>query len=963
MRIKTVIFMILGLMLMCSAASATVVVNYTYENDTASLITDDSVNGYDAVNYGITSSVLPSGYPAGIYNGSNYAITQPFAIASVNRTFEILLYMNGNQSDYSGIFLQQDPAMLNGANKNVSGVFFGTSNNLTINVGDGVNFANTNYKLVPNNWYLIDGVIVGGSKIYLYVNGVEVANKSISYNPATSDRVVVLGNLAGTKFKGAMAYATLFNTALSPSDIMNNYNNTSVILNDPMYNLQAYINLQTSLGAVSNITSEYDGGFGRMYLSDQHYVINVPSNASIIGNGYNIKNTSFVINGQSNITISNVLSENSKHNSNFIYSPFTVYNNSSNIIISRCHVANAQTGKPAYNVISDNLTNITFIDCIANDTDSHGFQVDYNDSAHYQYVNNITFINCTASYCGFNTRMHQWVTGFALDGIEPDVHYTMFIDSMLFENCTAKYNWESGFHTEGYISVSNSSFINCSSSHNGVKPDARWGAGYVIQDCFELINDTSDSNVYGYYICKILGSSNNITILDGCLDNNSSHTGVYVYGAAFLPDWYDYGTLYLKNHTSINSGSRSYMPSGYELIDNIKDASLNINNTKCVYVTNYTAINADGNLSSIHLNYVKDSMFDINSVSNNSYGVYAAHASNCTFSGQVENDGYAAFGIENANDEDIIFENLNISGARSCGVVVSSTTANLNILSGHITNKFGDYTIGSVCNLNNTGQVNVTTPNMKITTKPYYYGNVNFGPTTVQFNTSGTMIAPATVYFNSTCENATSWGWTFNDASVSTGQNTLSILNLVGNNTINVDVFDAEGNFLNYKTQYVTVQSPFTTVVDGGNVTTNVYKYDIGHVIWKESSDDHSAITLHTIGGFPANTDIDIYRDGIDYDTVRSNSTGYITWVYDGGFSEHTFEAIPHATAGMRDSFVSSWSNTVSMVGAIIVIALAGSMIMMFRGKKDLSEVMNDLPGIILIVVLMVTGAIIFGQF
>lgn len=147
-----------------------------------------------------------------------------------------------------------------------------------------------------------------------------------------------------------------------------------------------------------------------------------------------------------------------------------------------------------------------------------------------------------------------------------------------------------------------------------------------------------------------------------------------------------------------------------------------------------------------------------------------------------------------------------------------------------------------------------------------------------------------------------------------------------------------------------------------GIINVSVSVLESTNVIWTESSDSESVVT-HVIGGFPANTDIDIYRDGVDYDTVKSNSTGYITWVYDGGFSEHTFEAIPHATAGMRDSFVDSWGNTVSMIGAIIVIALAGSAIAVFRGKRDISDLVNDLPGIVLIVVMLVVGAIIFGQF
>lgn len=156
---------------------------------------------------------------------------------------------------------------------------------------------------------------------------------------------------------------------------------------------------------------------------------------------------------------------------------------------------------------------------------------------------------------------------------------------------------------------------------------------------------------------------------------------------------------------------------------------------------------------------------------------------------------------------------------------------------------------------------------------------------------------------------------------------------------------------------------PFAVIPTGDWVRVNITTWTTNSKVWTEDMDSPDGTTTHTIGDFPANTDIDIYRDGIDYDTVQSNSTGYITWVYDGGFSEHTFEAIPHATAGARDSFASSWDNTVSMVGAIVVTALAGSMIAVFRGKRNITDVVNDLPGIILVVVLLIVGAIIFGQF
>jgi hypothetical protein len=63
--------------------------------------------------------------------------------------------------------------------------------------------------------------------------------------------------------------------------------------------------------------------------------------------------------------------------------------------------------------------------------------------------------------------------------------------------------------------------------------------------------------------------------------------------------------------------------------------------------------------------------------------------------------------------------------------------------------------------------------------------------------------------------------------------------------------------------------------------------------VWTLSSETEQTVT-HTIGDFPANTDIQIKRDDINYETVTSNETGYIEWVYDGGFSEHTFSIECH---------------------------------------------------------------------
>ena len=81
------------------------------------------------------------------------------------------------------------------------------------------------------------------------------------------------------------------------------------------------------------------------------------------------------------------------------------------------------------------------------------------------------------------------------------------------------------------------------------------------------------------------------------------------------------------------------------------------------------------------------------------------------------------------------------------------------------------------------------------------------------------------------------------------------------------------------------VVSPTTDIV---NVTVTTWTTD--QKVWTLSSETQQSVT-HTIGDFPTNTDIQIKRDDINYATVTSNETGYIEWVYDGEFSEHTFEA------------------------------------------------------------------------
>jgi len=90
---------------------------------------------------------------------------------------------------------------------------------------------------------------------------------------------------------------------------------------------------------------------------------------------------------------------------------------------------------------------------------------------------------------------------------------------------------------------------------------------------------------------------------------------------------------------------------------------------------------------------------------------------------------------------------------------------------------------------------------------------------------------------------------------------------------------------------------PITVIPSSGDVTVSVVAWSVTEKVWNESSESHNITTSHVIGGFPANTDIQIKRDDINYGTATSNETGYIEWVYDGGFSEseHTFSIECHS--------------------------------------------------------------------
>lgn len=178
---------------------------------------------------------------------------------------------------------------------------------------------------------------------------------------------------------------------------------------------------------------------------------------------------------------------------------------------------------------------------------------------------------------------------------------------------------------------------------------------------------------------------------------------------------------------------------------------------------------------------------------------------------------------------------------------------------------------------------------------------------------------------------------------------------VIGNDSI---AFNESGSWANFT---VVPDNPINITIVSWNVTGDCQKS------WNKTGD---AAVNYAISGLPTNRYIRVISTNNTVELL-ANSLGLITFNSEDNstfnvrlstYSSHEEEDKAQVEE-IRDSFVNSWGNTVSMVGAIIIIALAGSMLAVFRGKRDISDVVKDLPGIVLIVVLLVVGAIIFGQF
>lgn len=75
--------------------------------------------------------------------------------------------------------------------------------------------------------------------------------------------------------------------------------------------------------------------------------------------------------------------------------------------------------------------------------------------------------------------------------------------------------------------------------------------------------------------------------------------------------------------------------------------------------------------------------------------------------------------------------------------------------------------------------------------------------------------------------------------------------------------------------------------IHGGRLT-------VGEYSWTTSFNNTSPTVIFEMGGLPVGCVMGIYRDGSLYENVQTDANGALTWVYDGGFSEHTFSIECH---------------------------------------------------------------------
>jgi len=432
---------------------------------------------------------------------------------------------------------------------------------------------------------------------------------------------------------------------------------------DEVESLQILINNNAANGTYTIITHDYSSANGK--------IISLPNNTMIEGNGFNLKNISLYVNNSSNIYINNVLFQNTVHLHNWweenTFPMINIRGTCNNISVAKCVINSIRTGSVGIYIYPTNISNVSIIDTIVNNTDDHGYMI-FSDSPNFK-IHNVYFINDSANQNGLYERQNDWPVGFDLGEIQPtDVGNTLQITNMLVDNCSASYNWESGFHIEHGIFTQNVTIQNCRSSYNGQKPVPDYGAGFTLTSAVQAKKNVANSNYIGYYIFNGIIANNATTDRSINLYNNTDANnrlyGFYISG--YPTKYLSTSSINIYDHYSQNAGSLGAFV--YQ-IRNMTFNNVSIINPKST--NNYSVQFLHLYNSTINMNYA-------NKNTNSSVGVLFQNSANDTLSGNYYHAGDTAIQVQSIDTHSKALPIINIINAnvtsQKYGVQVSNIT-------------------------------------------------------------------------------------------------------------------------------------------------------------------------------------------------------------------------------------------------------------------------------------------------
>jgi len=140
---------------------------------------------------------------------------------------------------------------------------------------------------------------------------------------------------------------------------------------------------------------------------------------------------------------------------------------------------------------SKQISNLVFSNIDANNPAGYGFMI--MTAGPNSTVTNVTFYKCSVENAGVaHGTSNTWTTGFDFADYASSGDLT--VSNLYAINCSVNGAWESGFHMEGSPVKQNIVITGCNAQNCGQKPNALYGAGYLINGDTVVYNNTASGN-------------------------------------------------------------------------------------------------------------------------------------------------------------------------------------------------------------------------------------------------------------------------------------------------------------------------------------------------------------------------------------------------------------------------------------------------------------------------------------